>query len=63
MNKIGEADDVAVLWGRSNSDVYATTARGLLHYDGKSWSPTSYTRWATVMGGTGTDVLLAAPSD
>jgi hypothetical protein len=57
-SKTGTEVHVDGLWGRSNTDVYATTRDGLLHYDGKAWSATSYTSRATAIGGTATDVLL-----
>lgn len=62
-SKTGEPADVEALWGRSNGDVYACTGDGLLHYDGKSWSATSYSGRASVIGGTATDVLLAVSTD
>ena len=62
-SKAGEPGEVEALWGRSNGDVYASTRGGLLHYDGKSWSPTSYHGAASVLGGTATEVILAVSSD
>lgn len=60
----GEVAGVGALWGRSNNDVYANTAGGLMHYDGKSWSPTSYARQTMgPVGGTSTVVLLAVTLD
>jgi len=58
----GPQTDVENLWGRSNGDVYATSATGLLHYDGKAWSPTKYTGSELVIGGTATDVILLGSS-
>jgi hypothetical protein len=49
---------VVALWGRASDDVYAGTQEGLLHYDGKVWSTTSYTEPVRVLGGTATEVLV-----
>jgi hypothetical protein len=61
--KTGTPEDVESLWGRSNSDVYAATGNGLMHYDGKAWSKTSYTDRATAIAGTATAVLLLVATD
>ena len=58
----GPQTDVENLWGRSNGDVYATSATGLFHYDGKAWSTTKYTGSELVVGGTATDVILLGSS-
>jgi hypothetical protein len=58
----GTQTDVENLWGRSNGDVYATSASGLLHYDGKTWTTTKYTGSEMVIGGTATEVILMGTS-
>ncbi len=58
----GTQTDVENVWGRSNGDVYATSASGLLHYDGKAWTPTKYTGSEMVIGGNATDVILMGSS-
>ena len=58
----GTQTDIENVWGRSNGDVYATSASGLLHYDGKAWTPTKYTGSELVIGGTATEVLLMGVS-
>lgn len=54
----GTQTDVENLWGRTNGDVYATSASGLLHYDGKAWTTTKYMGSELVIGGTASDVIL-----
>ena len=46
------------LWGRSSSDVYGGAASGLLHFDGKTWSTTSYQDRVEALTGTATEVLV-----
>ncbi len=58
--KTGAPPEVGALWGRSSTDVYATTEKGLMHYDGKSWSSTKYTEPSTVLGGNATQVFVAS---
>jgi hypothetical protein len=52
------ADPIDALWGRSNSDLYGASTSGLLRYDGKKWSDTSYSDAVTALSGTATEVLV-----
>jgi len=51
-------DPATVIWGRSGTDAYAASVSGLLHYDGKAWSRTSYSGKTLALGGTAKDVLV-----
>ena len=50
------------LWGRSSTDVFAATADGLLHFDGKGWAYTPYRHDAMAVTGTKTDVYALTTS-
>ena len=51
-------EPVDILWGRSSTDVYGASPAGLLHYDGKRWSETSYGGRIDALAGTPTEVLV-----
>lgn len=51
---------ITAMWGRSGDDVYGATSKGLVHWDGKRWSATSYTQPVTAISGTATEVLVGA---
>jgi hypothetical protein len=59
-------DDVVVaatstsmsMWGRSSNDVYAASLSRLLHFDGKTWSSTSYIGRAAALSGTAKEVFV-----
>ncbi|MFO0640285.1 MAG: WD40 repeat domain-containing protein [Polyangiaceae bacterium] len=59
-SRAGDPGEVRAMWGRSVNDVYALTPRGLSHYDGKTWSPTSFTGEAQLLGGTAKRVFVIA---
>lgn len=59
-SRAGDPGEVRALWGRTANDVYALTPRGLSHYDGKTWSPTSFTGEAQLLGGTAKRLFVVA---
>jgi hypothetical protein len=61
--KVSAATDYDGLWGRSPNDVYAATGDGVQHFDGKTWSKTSYTAEATAIGGTASELLVLVPAN
>ncbi|MCW5835698.1 MAG: hypothetical protein KIS78_25080 [Labilithrix sp.] len=54
---------VTALWGRSSADVYGASLTGLLHYDGKAWSETSYVGRVGAVSGAESRVLIARVGD
>ena len=59
-SRAGDPGEVRALWGRTTNDVYALTPHGLSHYDGKAWSPTSFTGEAQLLGGTAKRLFVVA---
>lgn len=59
-SRAGDPGEVRALWGRAANDVYALTPRGLSHYDGKTWSPTSFAGEAHLLGGTAKRLFVVA---
>ncbi len=49
---------VGHMWGRSSSDVYGGSVTGLAHYDGKTWSKTSYAGRVDALAGTANEVFV-----
>ncbi len=60
--QIGTPAGVSLIWGRSSRDLYVNASNGVLHYDGKAWTETSFTQRAVALGGTATDVLIGTTS-
>jgi hypothetical protein len=52
------AGALKAVWGRSSNDVYAASFSRLLHYDGKTWSTTSYVGKAAALSGTAKEVFV-----
>src|SRR5262249_33900791 len=57
------AGAVKAIWGRSSNDVYAASFSRVLHFDGKSWSSTSYIGKATALSGTAKEVFVLRADD
>lgn len=53
-------DPVTDLWATSETDIYAVTAGGVLHFDGTTWSTSSSTANLTRLWGSGPDDVYAA---
>lgn len=51
---------VDLVWGRSNTDVYAAGVSGLYHFDGKAWSEVDFAMPVTALAGDAKSVHLLA---
>jgi hypothetical protein len=52
--------DFQLIWGRSNTDVYAGGEKGLWHFDGHEWSKTTFDRPVEGIAGDANDVIVIA---